>query len=361
MAMAIPSGVEAITADWLTGALRVGDPSSTAVVDDFDLEPIGLGVGVMSVLFRITPRYAEGDGPATLIVKLAPPYDQVRAVAAGYRFYEREVAVYNNLCDDLVLRPPRCWYAAHDLETGDFALVLEDLCDHRVADQLEGCTPEDAELVVLQTARQHAKWWGDPRLTSLPFMQSPAEPPYPQFQEENIKQCWPVFLERFGDRVSDRIRVLGDNWADIGPNIMRDTDNHPTTLNHGDLRLDNIFFDDASSTITLVDWQIAFRANGLSDLAYFMSQSLTVDDRRAHEDRLVHLYHETLMSGGVKDYGFDELWTDYRTATLFCLAYPLSAGALELVNDRAVDLVNAMFDRSVAAIEDLDADELVPG
>jgi hypothetical protein len=361
MTLSIPADVGAITADWLTGALREGDPDSTAVVDSFDVEPVGLGVGVMSVLFRLTPTYREGAGPASLIVKLAPPYDQVRAVAAGYRFYEREVAIYNHLAGDLGLQAPRCWYAAHDLETGDFALLLEDLSTCRVEDQLVGCPSEDAELVIGEVARHHARWWGDPRLTSLPFMQSPAESPYPQFQEQSIKQCWPVFLERFGDRVPARIHALGENWSAIGPIIMEDTDNHPTTLNHGDLRLDNIFFNDADATIKVVDWQISFRTGGSSDLAYFMSQSLTVDDRRAQEDRLVHLYHDTLLAGGVTGYGFDELWTDYRTATLFCLAYPFSAGALELVNDRAVELVNAMVDRSIAAVVDLDADELVPG
>jgi hypothetical protein len=44
---------------------------------------------------------------------------------------------------------------------------------------------------------------------------------------------------------------------------------------------------------------------------------------------------------------------------VFCLCYPIQAGGAELVNDRAVDLVTAMFERSMSAILDLDADEVM--
>ncbi len=47
-------------------------------------------------------------------------------------------------------------------------------------------------------------------------------------------------------------------------------------------------------------------------------------------------------------------------ATLFVCCYPLNAGAVNLVNDRAVELFSTMLDRSVSAILDLDALELMP-
>ncbi len=40
--------------------------------------------------------------------------------------------------------------------------------------------------------------------------------------------------------------------------------------------------------------------------------------------------------------------------------YPLNAGSVDLVNDRAVALFRMMLDRSVRAIMDLDALELMP-
>ncbi len=61
------------------------------------------------------------------------------------------------------------------------------------------------------------------------------------------------------------------------------------------------------------------------------------------------------------DYGFDELFDDYRRSVLFSFCYPLSGGAnADLVNDRVSRGAHAIIDRSVAAITDLDALDLVP-
>jgi hypothetical protein len=38
----------------------------------------------------------------------------------------------------------------------------------------------------------------------------------------------------------------------------------------------------------------------------------------------------------------------------------ISAGNLDLANERGLELVNAMLDRSVATILDLDCDEMIP-
>jgi hypothetical protein len=357
--ISIPTSVDEITPEWLTAALAAGGESAT--VTSTESEPVGLGVGIMSVLFRITPTYSDGSGPASVIVKLAPPYEAVREVARGYRFYEREVNIYNELADAVGFRPPRCYYGAHDVERDDFVLVLEDLGGCRMIDQLDGCSAEDARTIVAELGRHHAAWWKNPKLDQLSYIQSPADPPYPQFQDQSTKQAWPIILERFGDSIPERIRAIGDRWSEIGPPIMEDTPNHPNTLLHGDLRLDNVFFhDDGGDPVTAVDWQIAFRGVGPTDLAYFTSQSLTVEARRAQEADLCRLYHDTLVEGGVTDYPYDELWDDYRRSVLFCLTYPISGGAVELVNDRAYALATAMLERSIAAIVDLDADELAP-
>ncbi|MDP6160517.1 MAG: hypothetical protein QF881_06545, partial [Acidimicrobiales bacterium] len=61
------------------------------------------------------------------------------------------------------------------------------------------------------------------------------------------------------------------------------------------------------------------------------------------------------------DYPADQLFEDYRRTVLFCLCYPIqSGGSIELVNERAVQLVSGMLDRSITAIRDLDAGELMP-
>jgi len=354
----VPESPEALTAAWLTDALRAGGEDLT--VADLDVEAIGVGVGIMSLVFRLTPTYEGTKGPATLVVKIAPPWEQIRSIAAGYGFYRREVEIYRNLTSRLGLRPPKCYYGEFNPETQEFVVVIDDLGHLRSVDQLDGCSVADARLIITSLAAHHAKWWGDSSLFDLPYIQTAATPPWPEFNDQGFKQSWPVILERAGDLVPERIVTVGERWSDVGPAIMRKMANHQLTLIHGDVRLDNVFFHtDGGDPVTIIDWQIANIGIGTFDLAYFLSQSLAVEERREHLDDLINLYHATLVEHGVSDYSMDELWADFRMCALFCLTYPVLAGAGELANDRALHLVRTMLERSVRMIIDLDADELV--
>jgi hypothetical protein len=354
VARAVPTSSAEITPEWLSAALSSGgDPVSISAVE---AEPIGVGVGIMSLLFRLTPTYESGRGSRSLVAKIAPPYEQVRMIAAGYRFYQTEVAMYSNLSPELGLRPPALYYAAHEPESDDFVILMEDLGHLRTSDQLEGCHIVDARAIVRQLALHHAHWWEDDRLVE-PYIANFSLPPYPQFNGIGGEQSWPITEERFGHLIPERIRALASRWTEVGPPILEDIENHPRTLCHGDVRLDNVFFhDDEESTVSIVDWAIASAANGSNDLGYFMSQSLTIPDRRTHEEELTRLYYDTLIESGVEGYSFDDVWLLYRRAILFCLCYPLQGGAVELVNDRAVALATSMLERSMSAIIDLDAD-----
>lgn len=76
---------------------------------------------------------------------------------------------------------------------------------------------------------------------------------------------------------------------------------------------------------------------------------------------VLRAYHQKLLEHGVTDYSFDQCFDDYRISAMFCLVYPvISGGTLDLANERGVELVQAMLDRSVATILDLDCDELIP-
>jgi hypothetical protein len=355
-AWAVPTSSAEITPAWLSAALA-GDDGSLSI-SAVAIDPIGVGIGIMSLLYRLTPTFESGSGPSSLVAKIAPPYEMIRMIAAGYRFYETEVAMYQRLSSELKLRPPTLYYAAHDPDSDNFVILMEDLGALRTADQLEGCRIDDARAIVRQLALHHAHWWQDDRLGQS-FIPKFTRAPYPQYNGIAANQAWPVVDERFGDLIPDRIRSLAVRWPEIGPPLLEDMENHPLTLCHGDVRLDNIFFhDDDASTVSLVDWQIASAAGGARDLGYFTSQSLTVETRRTYEEELTRLYYDTLVENGVTDYSFDDFWLDYRRSILFCLCYPLTAGGGELVNDRAVALVTSMLERSSSAILDLDADEV---
>ena len=77
--------------------------------------------------------------------------------------------------------------------------------------------------------------------------------------------------------------------------------------------------------------------------------------------RLLQTYHRALLDQGVQGYTFEECLLDYRRSILFALVYPvIVCGSLDLANARGHQLATVVLERSVAAILDLHAAELLP-
>ena len=92
----------------------------------------------------------------------------------------------------------------------------------------------------------------------------------------------------------------------------------------------------------------------MRDLAYFLTQSMTPDDRTAVEADLVALYLDRLASQAVTGYDAEMAWQDYRTGTVLGFAYAIVAlGGLDHDDARAAALPRTMLSRSVLAMSDL--------
>ncbi len=357
-----PTGLSEVTPAWLTTVLQDAGVLDCGSITGFNAEVIGQGVGIMGLLHRLHPTYEGGDGPETLILKSPVVDEGTRFVARTFMFYGKEVAFYRTAAADSPLVTPRCFAADHDPESDDFILLLEDLGDARVVSQLDGCPPDLAEVTIRALARHHAAFWESPAFENhLAWVPYGWDPPMPQGVQHGMTTAWEPFLAGFGDHLDDEIRSIGERFPAAAEEMMS-FGTGPTTLCHGDFRLDNLFFRPGGSgpEVTAIDWQICVRTAGAYDVGYFISQSLSIEDRRAHEQQLLALYRTCLAAEGI-DYPADQLFEDYRRTVLFCLCYPVqSGGSVELVNDRAVQLVTDMLDRSVTAIRDLDAGQLMP-
>jgi hypothetical protein len=356
-APSIPVAIGDIDTAWLMSALR---PRLAAgvVLRSFSVEPIGVGVGLLGLLFRLTLEY-EGDSsgtePSTVIVKLPVPIDETRHVAKMYRFYEKEVGFYRELAADSSLRTPEVYFADHAPATDNFVLVMEDVSYLRAADQVAGCERADALAAVAALAAHHASFWEDPRLFNnemgwLPFG---SDAPTPEGVQEGFATYWDPFVAFMGDGLAPDVKAVGDWLPDAARDLLSVPDGHPITVVHGDYRLDNLFFDDARNVAAL-DWQLTFKGVAGYDFAYFVSQSLSVVDRRRYLDELVDTYLRTLAAAGVS-YPEHQFWIDVRRSLLFCLAYPVQAMALDLSEPRAATLVREMADRAASAILEMGA------
>ena len=108
-----PTVIDEVTTQWLTESLRSsGVLAADSQVRGFDVEPIGMGVGIMGLLYRLSLRYdSEGAGPATSVLKLASVDPQARHMAQVFRFYEKEVGFYRQFAE-LTPIPTTACYAA---------------------------------------------------------------------------------------------------------------------------------------------------------------------------------------------------------------------------------------------------------
>jgi aminoglycoside/choline kinase family phosphotransferase len=361
----IPKTPDALSAAWLTEALRLGG-TGDAKVTSFDYEPIAAGVGFLGKLGRLHLHHESkaGDLPRTLIAKQPTLDEKSRQLAKAFRLFEREVAFYREIGSAAGIRVPALHYGDVEAASGDFIMLLEDLAPARVGDQLESCTADEARRAIAALARCHAAWWGSPRLGEfawLPNMNDPMN----HFSQFAYQACWAPFVQFVGDKLSPALKRTGEAFATRIITALDGLASMPLTLSHGDFRADNLFFSDAVEGVgdgmALVDWQLVSRGSGAFDVAYFLSGNLRPDVRRAAEKDLLQFYVTTLREHGVQNYGFEQCFEEYRFSTLFCLLYAVIViGTLDPTNARGLAMFHANFERVAAAITDLDAGALMP-
>ena len=358
----IPRAPGEITAAWLAAALgpKILDGAS---VSSFAAREIGAEAGNLTKLVRLSLCYDRPTAaPASLVAKFAAPDIEARAMAQWYDWYENEAHFYRELAAEMPVCTPRCYFVHSNPTTWDFVALLADVSEAQRVAQFAGCPPDRAALVIREMAAMHAFWWEHPRLPELSWLHRLTDSMYVEGLAYLYHRNAPISLEQLGDLAPRWFPSFSVKFGEaLGPLLQR-LDAFPQTLAHGDFRLDNLLFGDGveTSPLTILDWQLLLRGPGAYDLGYFLSQSLSIEDRRAHEEDLLTIYHDHLLRGGVRNCDREELYQAYRMACLYCIVYPMIAGAsLDAENPRALDLLRCSASRAWAAIEDHNAMDLL--
>jgi Ecdysteroid kinase-like family len=355
----MPTTAADLTPEWLTLALRSG--GLDVEVSAARCAPFAAGAGMLSLLVRVELEYGSGSGPASVVVKMPTPLEANRTTAVNFHCYEREVGFYRTAAERTPARTPAIYFADLDGDS-KFVLVMEDFRGYHIGDQVVGCTVEQARLCMDTIAKLHASFWNgvdDPTYDFSPYH-------HPSYFSENIHQgtvqLWDQFLGIGGELVPAAIRDAKRRFLAAIPSMQEWITAAPRTMVHGDFRMDNLYFGltDGQAPVALGDWQGILRGKGAHDVAYYLTQSMPVDERRAHERDLVRRWHAGLADGGVQDYGPDRAWEDYRRAALYLWTYVVViAGALDPANARGQSWIAEMIRRSSAAICDLELLDLL--
>jgi hypothetical protein len=252
---------------------------------------------------------------------------------------------------------PIAYLSRVDEATSQFVVVMEDLGGLRIVDQNEGMLMSDARIAIDAVAKLHAKWWGQGgELSAAGTTISLGDPIYPAVLPVLFGEGWEKLTKEM--ELPASIMEIGPKFADRLPSLLQSLVTGPNTMCHGDYRADNILFDNAGEPV-VIDFQLLGSGTGAYDVAYFVTQSLSMQDASMYERDLFDRWIAGLTAAGLV-VDAEDLWLQYRRCALFCLAYPVIASrGMDLNNPRERKLLEMMNERFDRAVRELNLAELM--
>jgi hypothetical protein len=381
-----PRTVEEISTEWLSGAL--GGP-----VTGFEMTKLEGGLFAETLrLHSISYAGEAGDLPPSVVIKMAHPDADQRAMALGNNAYLKELRFFEDLAPDVPLRSPGLYASASDgsPQAEFFILVMEDLSVHsKVFNQVDDTPSADFALKqALELAEFHAQYWESSEVT-LPWLGQP-DGRY-QFvldslarlaagEWDSIRAAWKQMCRRDlfegpDDQPLEELiaRLCGPQCEAIIDAISDLLSSRPLTVLHGDLRVDNLFRTDPAlgkgaeeSALTYIDWQLIHAGPPGVEFTVAWMGSLEPEVRRLDLEML-RQYHARLveLEPAAAAYTYEMLVEDYA---LSCCVYwlavlgavPTIAGGLDESGDqRTRDLFHIAGIRSKAALRELNCAALI--
>ncbi|ORY61020.1 kinase-like domain-containing protein [Pseudomassariella vexata] len=274
--------------------------------------------------------------------------------------YRREAEFYYHIAPTVKMRLPKAWYCGSDTVTGQGIVAMEDLegsgCTFPNA--LETLPPAQVYAGVEQLAALHAKTWGaSPK--AFPWVANGKS------LEENpllgmvLALLSPVaWSVRFAEgeappvpkEMADRLRIMA-----AFKTLWRSADTSFMVVAHGDAHIGNTFLT-AEGKTGFIDWQGCHVNSAFHDVAYFVTGTLSAEDRREHEGSIVDHYLKTLAELGGPKLERADVWDEYRKNCFHGFAWALTAPQMQ-----PKDIIFTMTARHCAAIMDHKTLELLEG
>ncbi len=356
---AMPKSVDDLTENWLQKTLSPHIDGAT--ITGFSPQVIGVGEGFMGQLARISLTYAEDNtaAPRSVIAKFAAARSDTREMARDQSLYRREIGFYRDIGQDVGIRVPVCYYSDFDEETQYFVMLLEDMAPGEPSDQVVGTSKETSRQVIENFARLHARWWNNDKLDNYDWAkwiinEMSMDEGLARLRE-SIKQ-----VEETGrfDAYPEMKRLMY-----LLPPLfrMQPAPPYPFSLTHGDLRSDNIIqTSESGGEFCVLDWQLAGKGDPVNDIARWMAQSISIEDRKETEQELLKLYHDTLIAHGVTGYSYKKFINGYKMNLVVILVmFSMDMDSVDQSSDRAQALFHRFYSRLDSALVDWEIEKIL--
>ncbi len=343
--------------NWVATRLALAIPNRgvpTATFEDF------LGTGQMSRNARFSLDWSDGDGPASVVVKVPSSDDNTRQYGFEHGPYPTEHHFYRSVAAKVDVASAGSLGLYFDGDGQDFALLLEDLVGHFQGDQFTEPDSDQLDLAIEQAVALQAPSWE--RSGEEPFARLTGDQQARQERAARTKTMLqaflPTVLERLGDGLEGGIAELLEQFAAISETWALHQ-SKPVTLVHGDFRPDNFMFGtaDAERPLVIVDWQTLRLGRGATDVAYLLGGALEPVRRADIEREMVETYRNRLSAVGV-DYSVEQCLLDYALASFHGMAVAVAATLMADTTERGDALFTLMLNRHGRHALDWDALEL---
>lgn len=345
--MAIPETVDELNSEFLERMISHSVDGCT--ISSFNADSNFGAAGKMSEVARIEVAHAKsGCHPDSLIIKLPRPGSLAHEIGG----YGREAEVFKVLGEHNDLPVPKMYgYEVGD-SPNDVVISLEEIKGARTLSAVDGCSVDEASETLRNIARIHSLFWNHSNLPSMGDSEDMS-----RRWERSADSAWDLFVERSGPRVGKALsqyRWVKDNVLPI----VEQRSGSPQTLAHGDFQPENILFTpDPKRSNVIIDWQFSGAGQGIHDVSIFIMSSLSVQDRRKHEDFLLRTYHSALIADGIIDYSYEDMHLNYRAGTGMAIIKTMNkasqVGANQIREDAGLR-ADAAVEQTLAVIEDLD-------
>ena len=361
----IPATPADVTAGWMQRALAAGGTSGSPSIRDLAVETIGENVGFLGSLLRCRPAYDAGAAaaPETVVVKLPSADPKSRRMSKRLSLPRREFTYYSQVAPHAPVKSPTLLYGDLDQRRQRFVFVFEDLGAMSSVDQIEGASAEQARTAVRAIARLHGRFWNQPRQPLLSGCYDATNPRLRLLAQAAYLFFLVSALKNFGHLFPERLRRLAEAFGPRVSDYLEEVAAGPITFIHGDFRADNLLFgrNGREDEFAVVDWQASALSSPLYDVAYFLGGSVSTETRRQVEREVLEEYHDIVCEMGARDFTFADCWRLYRRNMLGRLLITVfTCGGLTATGGRALQLLETGIGRTLAAIEDLDAEEFLP-
>lgn len=371
----IPELPEQLTPSWLSQVL---DWQVSAV----EQQVLGAGQGFLGDILRLQIASENPEAPATVIAKL--PKLANRAMGEMLGVYEREACFFAEFADRIPVRIPQIYFSHYDRDAGSekqkeilgaldglprfltpaigflgrqvaarknrrYLVLMEDLASFEAGDQLQGAAPDACARVLEQMAEVHRTYWNVSTLDDY-FWLLPMDIDA-RMREGMFRRTLKQYLAEAGPELAPYVAWFAEHSAELTKRLTAEA---PTTLMHGDLRLDNICF--KGGECAFLDWQLTRTGPAAYDVAYFLTSALSQHATAAEEDAILQRYHRALAQA---DYPYERFFRDYQRALL--LALPATAPMADFAIDagRGQQMMARWRDRLRARIGRVDLDSLL--